>query len=54
MRKLDYFWKSNKDWYYRKENGACVLKDTAPEEAKRSYEHFLEQSREAERKGFMD
>ena len=27
MRKLDFYWKTNKEWYYRKENGTCVLKD---------------------------
>lgn len=54
MRKLDFYWKTNKGWYYRKENGVCVLKDDAPEEAKKSYKHFLEQEREAEKQGFMD
>ena len=43
MRKLDYYWKSNKEWYYRKENGVCVIKDDAPPEAQKSYKHYLEQ-----------
>ena len=54
MRKLDFYWQTNKDWYYRKENGACVLKDSAPEEAKKSYEHYLEQTRAAAKKDTMD
>ena len=58
MRKFDYFWRSDKSWYYRKENGACVLKDDAPPEAKESYQHYLEQTRRASEEmkkyGYMD
>ena len=54
MRKFDYYWQTNKDWYYRKENGVAVPKDTAPEEAKKSYAHYLEQKRRAEKQGYMD
>ena len=54
MRKFDYYWQSNRDWFYRKENGACVLKETAPPEAKKSYEHYLEQTKKAEKQGYMD
>ena len=54
MRKLDFFWKSNRDWYYRKENGACVLKESAPPEAKKSYENFVQQCRRIEERRCMD
>lgn len=43
MRKLDYYWQTNKDWYYTKENGVCVIKDTAPPEAQESYKRYREQ-----------
>lgn len=43
MRKLDYFWKSNKDWWYRDKNYVARLKDSAPPEAQESYKHYLEQ-----------
>ena len=43
MRKLDYFWATNRDWWYRKENGVKVLKKDAPPEAQESYKHYLEQ-----------
>lgn len=45
MRKLDYFWTTNKDWWYRQENGVRRLKDDAPKEAKESYAHYLEQKK---------
>ena len=54
MRKLDYHWTDNKDWYYQKDNGVFVVRDDAPEEAKKSYEHYLEQSREAAKRNCMD
>ena len=54
MRKLDFYWMTNQDWYYRKENGACVLKDTAPKEAKESYARYLEQCKRAEKQHYMD
>ena len=48
MRKLDYFWKTNKDWYYRKENGVCVIREDAPPEAQKSYQHYREQCQRAQ------
>ena len=42
MTKMDYYWASNKDWYERKD-GVRVIKDTAPKEAKESYERYLKQ-----------
>ena len=47
MRKLDYFWKSKKEWYHRKENGVCVINDDAPPEAQESYQRYLEQCKRA-------
>lgn len=45
MKKLDLFWKTNRDWWeYR--NGVPVLKDNAPAEAKESYERYLKQVKE--------
>lgn len=47
MRKLDYFWKSNKEWWHRDENATPVLNDDAPKEAKESYENFKRQCAES-------
>ena len=47
MRKLDFFWKTNKDWYHRKENGVAVINDDAPQEAQESYKRYLKQSKRA-------
>lgn len=47
MRKLDFFWMSNKDWYYQKSNGVFTIKSDAPPEAQESYKHYLEQSKRA-------
>ena len=41
---LDLFWKSNEAWYHwDDEVGGFVINDDAPEEAKQSYERYLEQ-----------
>lgn len=45
MRKLDLFWKSDHDWWGFKD-GVPVLKGSAPQEARVSYEHYLEQMSE--------
>ena len=45
MRKLDYFWMSNDNWFYQRENGTFALKDDAPPEAQESYKHYLEQKK---------
>lgn len=50
MRKFDMFWRSNKEWYHF-EDGYFVVNDNAPEEAKKSYEHYLEQCKELDRTG---
>lgn len=45
MRKLDLFWMSNKEWYGMK-NMVYYIKDNAPEEVKKSFQHYLEQTKE--------
>ena len=52
MTKLDDFWMSNKDWIEERERGfGWKLRDDAPEEAKESYNHYLEQLMEASKRG---
>ena len=57
MRNFDNYWLSKNEWFHW-ENGHPVLNDTAPDEAKESYMHYLEQSKAAEeqiaRKHTMD
>ena len=48
MRKLDLYWTDNPDWWYRDENGVRHIKEDAPEDAKKSYEHYLEQQKRHE------
>jgi hypothetical protein len=43
VRKLDFYWQTNEDWYYLDENLTFRLKEDAPEEAQESYKHYLEQ-----------
>ncbi len=43
MKKLDFYWRTNKEWYYLTENGVYVVKPDAPKEAQESYKHYLEQ-----------
>ena len=43
-KNIDLYWKSNKDWYHWDEEvEGYVINDDAPEEAKESYERYLEQ-----------
>ena len=42
MRKVDLFWKSNRDWWEWK-NGIPVVKHSAPQKAKESYQNYLKQ-----------
>ena len=46
MRKLDYYWATNKDWYKWTEDGDRVIKPDAPPEAQESYKHYLDQIKE--------
>lgn len=48
MRKMDFYWASNKDWYYRDEHFNPHIKSTAPKEAKESFQHYLEQLKKSE------
>lgn len=45
MKKFDVYWKSNKDWYFY-DGFVPKLKEDAPEGAKKSFEHYLQQKRE--------
>lgn len=47
MRKLDLFWRSNRDWWEFK-NHIPVIKEDAPPEAKASYARYLEQTKSDE------
>lgn len=42
MKKIDLYWKSNRDWWEYKDNFPTI-KDSAPPEAKASYQRYLEQ-----------
>ena len=48
MVKYDLFWMSNRDWLDISTEYGCRLKESAPEEAKRSYEIYLTQKRRAD------
>ena len=50
MRKFDYYWMSNLEWYHRKDNLVPVINDDAPPEAQESYKRYLEQSEYAEQR----
>ena len=43
MKRIDFYWMSNRDWVYQLENGSFVLKSDAPPEAQESYKRYLEQ-----------
>ena len=43
MKRLDFYWSSNTDWWEWKPNGMRVIKPDAPKEAQESYKHYLEQ-----------
>lgn len=48
MTKLDLYWESNKDWYTR-EGFEYKIKDTAPDEAKKSFERYKSQLQEKDK-----
>lgn len=43
MMKKDLFWMTNPDWWEYNEYGDEILRDDAPEEAKKSYKIYLKQ-----------
>ena len=49
MRKFDYHWMDDENWFYQLENGAFIIKDDAPLEAHESYKRYLEQAEKAEK-----
>ena len=50
MKKLDLYWKSNREWYdydySDNELGTPYLTEKATDEAKESFEHYLEQKKD--------
>ena len=44
MKRLDFYWSSNPDWWEWKTNGMRVIKPDAPKEAQERYKHYLEQT----------
>ena len=53
MTKLDYFWMTNEDWYHITDTCDFVLNDDAPEEAKKSYQNYLKELKEASERGSL-
>lgn len=49
MRKFDYHWMDDENWFHQLKNGVFVVNDDAPPEAQKSYKHYLEQKERAER-----
>lgn len=58
MRKYDYHWKDNDDWYQYNERGFFEVRSDAPEEAKESYRRYLSQkeraSKDMSEHGYLD
>ncbi len=53
MRVYDFYWPSNTSWYHYDETDYPVINDDAPEKAKQSYAHFLQQVKEDEENGYL-
>lgn len=47
MKRIDMHWMDKKEWWEIK-NHVPVVKNDAPQEAKESYKHYLEQTSNAE------
>lgn len=47
IKNLDLFWTSNREWYHYRDGYIAQVNDDAPEEAKKSYEHYKEQMAKA-------
>ena len=45
MRKYENYWSTIPDWYFFKD-GFPVMSESAPKEAKESFEQYLEQHKE--------
>ena len=48
-KKLDLFWRSKREWWHA-EGYKPVVNDDAPLEAKKSYEHYLQQMKKYTKK----
>lgn len=53
MTILESYWMNNKEWYSYNDEGDPVIKESAPQKAKESYEKFLIQRAEAEKRGTL-
>lgn len=47
MKKMDYYWMSNDNWWTIK-NHTPVVREDAPEEAKQSYKRYIKQNSKEE------
>lgn len=47
MKKIDLYWKSNREWWEYKDH-IPTIKESAPEKAKESYKRYLEQIKDTE------
>ena len=43
MTKMDCYWHTNPEWYYRDKEGRPHIKSDAPEKAKESFKRYCEQ-----------
>lgn len=47
MRKYDFFWATNEDWYDWTEEGDRIIKPDAPPEAQESWKRYRQQKKRA-------
>jgi len=43
--KYQFYWMSNQNWWKRDTDGEAVIREDAPEEAQKSYQHYIEKKR---------
>ena len=48
MKKVDLYWKTNHDWWEYDDNLIPIMKESAPPEAKASYQRYLKQVNDSE------
>ena len=48
MKKVDLYWKSNPAWWEYNKDLIPIMKESAPPEAKASYERYIQQANEGE------
>lgn len=52
MTRLDNLWMKDRQ-YWHFENGVAIVHADAPKEVKASYEHYLKQHKEAQKRGTL-